>query len=158
MSAANPPLISPSAMSFLEEATSAAVGAAFSTTVLYPLEIAKTRMVAKTGKKHSADTTLTTLKKIVSEGGFLALYTGLPTKCSHAMTQSFTYFFLYSLTKKLVLLRRKYFARRAAAGTPAAVAATATQLGTFENLVAGYLAGVSSLGITLPLEVRIFFS
>lgn len=124
----------------LQEAVAGAVGAAISTSALYPLEIAKTIMLSRTGKDSSRDSTVSILAGLVSTSGPLAVYKGLPTKTAQSVVQTFGYFYFYAAMKQLAALR-------AGAEGP-------YQLGTFENLLAGYLAGVCNIGTFLPLEVR----
>jgi hypothetical protein len=128
------------ALDRLQEALSGAVGAAISTTALYPLEISKTIMQSRTGKDASADTTLTILAKLLSQSGPAAVYKGWPAKTAQSVVQAFGYFYFYAMAKQLFAMRRD-----SAGG----------HLSTLENLIAGYLAGVCNIGMSIPLEVRI---
>ena len=156
------------ALQLLEEATSAAAGAAVATTTLYPLELTKTRLVSQTGARHKGETTLSVLRQIVADNGVVGLYQGLGAKCAHSMLQSFLYFYLYTFAKKVMVARQRWAAGRAARGAAAAAGASVAQaaadaaqaaaavpatLGTAANLVAGYAAAVMGTAVTLPLEV-----
>ena len=127
------------ALQRLEEALSGATGAALATVVLYPLEIAKTIMVSRTGKGASKDSTASVLAELVAKSGPLSVYTGMPTKTAQSIVQSFTYYYFYAAIKQLM--------ESPAGGKPG--------LGMLQNLLAGYLAGVMNMGVSLPLEVRL---
>lgn len=129
------------AFAALVEAACGASASAISTATLYPLEIAKARLVARTGSKHASDTTLSVLRKIVKDGSVLDLYRGLQAKCVHSVAQAFNYFYAYSFLKS---------AAEAAALRPGV---SPKPLGTAANLVVGYLAGVGNVVGTTPLEV-----
>lgn len=75
------------------------------------------------------------LHEIYKEKGILGLYKGLQLKCSHAVVQSFGYFYLYSLLRNLHKER------------------VGGSIGTGMSLLLGYLAGVGNLGASLPFEV-----
>lgn len=126
----------------LQEALSGAVGAAISTSALYPLEISKTIMQSRTGKDASADTTLTILAKLLSQSGPAAVYKGWPAKTVQSVVQAFGYFYFYAMAKQVIAMRR---------------GSAGGHLTTVENLIAGYLAGVCNIGMSIPLEVRILF-
>ena len=61
------------------EATAGAVGTMVTCVLLYPVDIAKLRMQVS----KSRDGAWATIKKIVAEDSFGALYKGLPTKAVH---------------------------------------------------------------------------
>lgn len=133
-------MLSQQALSRLQEASAGAVGAAISTTVLYPLEIAKTIMVSRTGKETARDSTMSILANLVQRKGVVAVYQGWPTKTAQSVVQAFGYFYFYAAMKQLLQLR----------GDPTGAP---RDLSTLENLLAGYLGGVLNIGATLPLEV-----
>jgi hypothetical protein len=117
----------------LEEAISAAAGALLSTVALYPLELARTKIVTQTSRSaHTVDT----LRQLLEEGGPLALYRGVLSKSAHSVVQGFSYFYCYAYAKQLLESR------------------SGKSLGTLANLGAGYAAAVVNVGLTLPLEVR----
>lgn len=124
------------ALAALVEASCGGSAAAISTAALYPLEISRTRLVARTGSEFKRDTTLSVLKAIVDEGGVAALYQGLAAKCGHGIAQAFTYFYIYSFLKNAAL-----------SGAPGKT------LGTLANLGVGYFAGIGNILVTSPLEV-----
>ena len=114
---------------------------------MYPLEISKTLLVSRTRGRDAGDKkavkereedkdTVQIILRLLRQGGPTALYTGVTSKTVHAVAQSFSYFYLYSMSKS--------FLQRRSGG----------QLSTLENLLAGYVAAVVNLGTTLPLEVR----
>lgn len=142
----------------LVEAISGAVGAALSTAVLYPLEIAKTIMTSRTGKAAAGDSTVSVLKERVATSGILSVYAGLPTKTLQSVVQSFGYYYFYSGIKQVRAHTRAVIQRsimRCIAHAQALNARSGGKdLSLAQNIVAGYFAGVLNMGASLPLEVR----
>ena len=119
-------------MRALEQATSAAVGGAIATTVLYPLDALRTKMASST---RPDETALKTVARVVKSQGVSGLFGGLPPKVMQSVLGKFLYFLWYTtLTAKLALIR----------GRP---------LQTYELLLCGYFAEALHLPFTIPLEV-----
>ncbi|KAH0470811.1 hypothetical protein IEQ34_000534 [Dendrobium chrysotoxum] len=121
----------------LAEATSGAVGALVSTTVLYPLDTCKTKYQAEVGshgqKKYRklADV----LFEAISKGQILSLYQGLGTKNLQSVIAQFVYFYGYSYFKRLYLVKSGF-----------------KSIGTTVNLIIAAFAGACTAIITQPLD------
>ncbi|KAG6435532.1 hypothetical protein SASPL_100406 [Salvia splendens] len=96
-------------MESLVEATSGAVGALVSTTVLYPLDTCKTRYQAENRAHHHQRyrNISDVLLEAISKGQVLSLYQGLGTKNLQSFISQFIYFYGYSFFKRLYLRESK---------------------------------------------------
>lgn len=121
----------------VSEATSGAVGALISTTVLYPLDTCKTRYQAEVqAHGHQRYKNLSdVLWEAVSTHQILSLYQGLGTKNLQSFISQFVYFFGYSYFKRLYLER---------SGNKS--------IGTKANLVVAAAAGACTAIVTQPLD------
>ncbi|KAK4405700.1 Peroxisomal adenine nucleotide carrier 1 [Sesamum angolense] len=92
-------------MESLVEATSGAVGALVSTTVLYPLDTCKTKYQAENrAHQHQKYRNISdVLWEAISKGQVLSLYQGLGTKNLQSFISQFIYFYGYSFFKRLYL-------------------------------------------------------
>ena len=77
------------------EATAGALGTMCTCILLYPVDMAKLRMQA--GK--SREGALATIRKIVADESFAALYKGLPPKAVHVIINNYLYFYVYEWLK-----------------------------------------------------------
>jgi len=107
-------------------ATSAAMAGMTSTTVLYPLDIIKTRMQSSQGGKPLS--IKETLDEIMKEGGIAAVFKGLELKIGGSAVEKFTYFYVFSLL------------------------GGGTFDSTLTELLAGYISELSSKPVSIPLE------
>ncbi|KAI3858018.1 hypothetical protein MKW92_009766 [Papaver armeniacum] len=101
-------------MESLTEATSGAIGALLSTTILYPLDTCKTRYQAEGGGSHAKPkyrNLSDVLWEAVSTRQVLSLYQGLGTKNMQSFIAQFVYFYGYSYFKKLYLRKNTASAR-----------------------------------------------
>ncbi|XP_021750319.1 peroxisomal adenine nucleotide carrier 1-like [Chenopodium quinoa] len=121
----------------LTEATSGAIGALVSTTVLYPLDTCKTKYQAEARShhqqryRHLSDV----LWEAIRNGQVLSLYQGLGTKNFQSVIQQFIYFYGYSFLKRLYLKKSNF-----------------KSMGTKANLIVAAAAGALTVVITQPLD------
>ncbi|XP_042047949.1 peroxisomal adenine nucleotide carrier 1-like [Salvia splendens] len=124
-------------MESLVEATSGAVGALVSTTVLYPLDTCKTRYQAENRAHHHQRyrNISDVLLEAISKGQVLSLYQGLGTKNLQSFISQFIYFYGYSFFKRLYLRESK-----------------SKSIGTAANLLIAAAAGACTAIATQPLD------
>ncbi|XP_072983377.1 peroxisomal adenine nucleotide carrier 1-like [Typha latifolia] len=121
----------------LTEATSGAVGALVSTTVLYPLDTCKTKYQAEvqTHGQIKYRNLSDVLWEAISNKQIVSLYQGLGTKNLQSFISQFVYFYGYSYFKRLYLEK-----------------SGAKSVGTKANLVVAAAAGACTAIITQPLD------
>ncbi|KAI3747459.1 hypothetical protein L6452_09916 [Arctium lappa] len=122
----------------ISEATSGAIGAVLSTTILYPLDTCKAKYQAEVrshGRQQKYRKLSDVLLEAVSNGKVLSLYQGLGTKNLQSFIAQFVYFYGYSYFKRLYQV--KY-------GTKS--------IGTKANLLLAASAGACTAIITQPLD------
>jgi hypothetical protein len=122
----------PPHLSALVDASSGSLGSLLTTTLLYPLDVAKTRVQGGREADSSVPTVLWKLAR--SEPG--ALLRGLGPKAIHTLLQTFLYFYNYSALKS-------------------AWKAAGLRVSTPANTLCGVVAGVAGLVLTLPLETLV---
>ncbi|XP_051129438.1 peroxisomal adenine nucleotide carrier 1-like [Andrographis paniculata] len=124
-------------MESLVEATSGAVGALVSTTVLYPLDTCKSKYQAENRAHHHQKyrSISDVFWEAISNGQFLSLYQGLGTKNLHSLIAQFVYFYGYSFFKRLYLRE-----------------SGSKSIGTTANLVIAAAAGACTAIVTQPLD------
>ncbi|KAI3794527.1 hypothetical protein L1987_37159 [Smallanthus sonchifolius] len=121
----------------ISEATSGAIGAVLSTTILYPLDTCKAKYQAEVrshGRQKYRNLS-DVLWEAVSTGQIVSLYQGLGTKNLQSFVAQFVYFYGYSYFKRLYQV--KY-------GTKS--------IGTKANLILAASAGACTAIITQPLD------
>lgn len=121
----------------ITEATSGAIGALLSTTILYPLDTCKTKYQAEArihGQQKYRKLS-DVLLEAISTGQVFSLYQGLGTKNLQSFISQFVYFYSYSYLKRLYIGRR---------GTKS--------IGTSANLVIAAAAGACTAVVTQPLD------
>ncbi|XP_024983699.1 peroxisomal adenine nucleotide carrier 1-like [Cynara cardunculus var. scolymus] len=121
----------------ISEATSGAIGAVLSTTILYPLDTCKAKYQAEV-RSHGQQKyrkLSDVLLEAVSNGKVLSLYQGLGTKNLQSFIAQFVYFYGYSYFKRIYQV--KY-------GTKS--------IGTKANLILAASAGACTAIITQPLD------
>ncbi|XP_042057124.1 peroxisomal adenine nucleotide carrier 1-like [Salvia splendens] len=124
-------------MESLVEATSGAVGALVSTTILYPLDTCKTRYQAENrAHQHQRYRNISDVFwEAISQGQVLSLYQGLGTKNLQSFISQFIYFYGYSFFKRLYLRESK-----------------SKSIGTASNLLIAAAAGACTAIATQPLD------
>ncbi|XP_073287140.1 peroxisomal adenine nucleotide carrier 1-like [Primulina huaijiensis] len=121
----------------LVEATSGAVGALVSTTILYPLDTCKTKYQAENRAQHHQKyrNISDVFWEAVSRHQVLSLYQGLGTKNLQAFISQFVYFYGYSFFKRLYLRESR-----------------SKSIGTTANLLIAAVAGACTAIVTQPLD------
>lgn len=121
----------------ISEATSGAIGAVLSTTILYPLDTCKAKYQAevRTHGRQKYRKLSDVLLEAVSKGQIVSLYQGLGTKNLQSFIAQFVYFYGYSYFKRLYQVRY---------GTKS--------IGTKANLILAASAGACTAIITQPLD------
>ncbi|KAJ8622676.1 hypothetical protein MRB53_031205 [Persea americana] len=124
-------------MESLSEATSGAVGALVSTTILYPLDTCKTKYQAEVqAQGHQKYRNLSdVLWEAISTHQVLSLYQGIGTKNLQSFISQFVYFYGYSFFKRLYLEK---------SGNKS--------IGTKANLVLAAAAGACTSIVIQPLD------
>lgn len=115
------------------QALSAGVGAAVSTTALYPIDLIKTSLQAglPDGRKFRGSSEV--VQHVVRTRGVTGLYRGMGSKVAEQVIRDVLFFYNFSLV------------RRALAG--------AGPMSTAVNLLVGYLSGVGTTAVISPLEI-----
>ncbi|KAF5452477.1 hypothetical protein F2P56_027472 [Juglans regia] len=121
----------------LSEATSGAIGALVSTTVLYPLDTCKTKYQAEVRTHHQQKyrNISDVLWEAISTRRVLSLYQGLGTKNLQSFVSQFVYFYGYSFFKRLYLEK---------SGNKT--------IGTRANLIIAAAAGACTVIVSQPLD------
>ncbi|KAJ7954924.1 peroxisomal adenine nucleotide carrier 1-like [Quillaja saponaria] len=121
----------------LSEATSGAIGALASTTILYPLDTCKTKYQAEVRAHHQQKyrNISDVLWEAISNRQVLSLYQGLGTKNVQSFISQFLYFYGYSFFKRLYLEK---------SGNKT--------IGTKANLLIAAAAGACTIIVTMPLD------
>ncbi|WVQ74010.1 hypothetical protein IAR50_003591 [Cryptococcus sp. DSM 104548] len=147
----------------LLQASSGAVGSAVGNAIVYPLDVATTRM-QNDAKRPAAKrlSLILTLHRLLSRRNALSrVYNGLQADTLSTFLSSFLYFFAYTTLQKGL---SRYRARRAvyrSGASPAGIGGLAgaasdtaarTKARPFEELIIGILAGITSKGVTLPIS------
>ncbi|KAI5349760.1 hypothetical protein PRUPE_1G154100 [Prunus persica] len=119
------------------EATSGAIGALVSTTILYPLDTCKTKYQAEVRAHHQQKyrNISDVLWEAISTRQVLSLYQGLGTKNFQSFISQFMYFYGYSFFKRLYLEK---------SGNKT--------MGTKANLIIAAAAGACTVIVTQPLD------
>ncbi|KIP10493.1 hypothetical protein PHLGIDRAFT_231750 [Phlebiopsis gigantea 11061_1 CR5-6] len=137
MSATKPQQLTP-----LGSALAGALGACFSTSVVYPLDVAKTRLQAYHATKEREPPSLVALlKQIYEEEGIAGYYKGFLATMLNTFSMQYAYFFFYTLV-------RGSYIKRLQARTPKG--AKTPPLSTATELLMGAAAGALAQIFTLP--------
>lgn len=121
----------------LSEATSGAVGAVASTTILYPLDTCKSKYQAEVRAHHQQKyrNISDVLWEAISTRQILSLYQGLGTKNVQSFISQFLYFYGYSFLKRLYLEK-----------------SGSNSIGMKANLVIAAAAGACTVVVVHPLD------
>ncbi|KAH7522355.1 hypothetical protein FEM48_Zijuj07G0129600 [Ziziphus jujuba var. spinosa] len=124
-------------MESLSEATSGAIGALVSTTILYPLDTCKTKYQAEVRAHHQQKYRRISdvLWEAISTRQVLSLYQGIGTKNLQTFISQFAYFYGYSFLKRVYLEK---------SGNKS--------IGTRANLIIAAAAGACTVILIQPLD------
>ncbi|KAF8647403.1 hypothetical protein AX16_006732 [Volvariella volvacea WC 439] len=129
-------------------ALAGALGACFSTAVVYPLDVAKTRIQAMPSdakRKSKADLSMfSVLLKVYKSEGLSGWYRGFTATMINTFSQQYAYFFFYSF------VRNAYIKRLTSKLAPGAKLGP---LSTAAELLLGAFAGALAQIFTIPVSV-----
>lgn len=128
-------------------ALAGALGGCFSTAVVYPLDVAKTRIQvthSSKGKEREDRSMLSMLLKIYKKEGISGLYRGFGATMLNTFSQQYAYFFFYSFVRNSYISR---LTRKLPAGSKIPTLSTAAEL------LLGALAGALAQIFTIPVSV-----
>jgi len=129
-------------------ALAGALGGCFSTAVVYPLDVAKTRIQAlpshAKGKGKDQLSMLAVMSRIYNQEGILGLYRGFGATMLNTFSMQYAYFFFYSL------VRMSYIKRLTKKLPPGA---KLPPLSTAAELLLGAAAGALAQIFTIPVSV-----
>ncbi|KIY62028.1 mitochondrial carrier [Cylindrobasidium torrendii FP15055 ss-10] len=126
-------------------ALAGALGGCFSTAVVYPLDVAKTRIQAlPKGKNKDEQSLFGVMLHIFSKEGILGLYRGFGATMMNTFSMQYAYFFFYSMVRT-TYLKRLISKLPKGSKTP--------QIGTAMELILGALAGALAQLFTIPVSV-----
>ncbi|KIM68509.1 hypothetical protein SCLCIDRAFT_1209330 [Scleroderma citrinum Foug A] len=129
-------------------ALAGALGACFSNAVVYPLDVAKTRIQATSptskGKRKDDMTMLSVLRDMLQEEGIMGWYSGFAATMLNTFSTQYAYFFFYSFI-------RTAYTKRLASRLPKG--SKVPPLSTAAELALGAVAGALSQIFTIPVSV-----
>ncbi|KAJ7455300.1 mitochondrial carrier domain-containing protein [Mycena galericulata] len=125
-------------------ALAGALGGCFSTAVVYPLDVAKTRIQASKGKSKDELSMFSVLLRIFKREGVFGFYRGFWATMINTFSMQYAYFFFYSFV-------RNSYINRLARKLPAGAALPA--LSTAAELLIGAIAGALAQIFTIPVSV-----
>ncbi|KAJ7592900.1 mitochondrial carrier domain-containing protein [Mycena floridula] len=129
----------------LAAALAGALGGCFSTAVVYPLDVAKTRIQALPKGKHQESLSmLTVLLQVFNKEGIKGLYRGFGATMLNTFSMQYAYFFFYSFVRNSYINR---LTRKLPAG------AKLGPLSTAAELLIGAIAGALAQIFTIPVSV-----
>jgi solute carrier family 25 (peroxisomal adenine nucleotide transporter), member 17 len=115
------------------EAVSGAAGGAFSSFMVYPLEIIKTKLQVQSDSREKK-TMSKVVSEIISADGYLGFFNGVELGATQSAIQKFVYFYIYGA------LLRMYQER------------ISPTIGFWANVGIGYVSDLAHQPITLPIE------
>lgn len=138
----------PQQLTPLGYALAGALGACFSNAIVYPLDVAKTRIQATSptakGKRKDDMTMLSVLRDILREEGIMGWYSGFAATMLNTFSTQYAYFFFYSFI-------RTAYAKRLTSKLPKG--SKPPPLSTAAELTLGAIAGALSQIFTIPVSV-----
>ncbi|KAI6006607.1 mitochondrial carrier [Pisolithus orientalis] len=138
----------PQELTPLGSALAGALGGCFSNAVVYPLDVAKTRIQATSstakGKRKDDMTMLSVLRDILREEGIMGWYSGFAATMLNTFSSQYAYFFFYSLI-------RTAYTKRLTSKLPKG--SKPPSLSTAAELTLGAIAGALSQIFTIPVSV-----
>lgn len=148
MSAQSKPLKPVQQLTPFGAALAGALGGCFSNAVVYPLDVAKTRIQAASsdskGKKKAQLSMLSMLLRVLKEEGFVGWYKGFTATMLNTFSMQYAYFFFYSFV-------RNAYIKRLTAKLPAG--SKLPPLSTVAELLLGAAAGALAQIFTIPVSV-----
>ncbi|KHJ30948.1 putative peroxisomal carrier protein [Erysiphe necator] len=128
-------------------AVSGATGAVIANTIVYPLDIVKTRLQVQVKQKPSGTchndnqiyykSTWDAILKIIDRNGVCGLYAGINGALIGVASTNFAYFYFYSIVRTFYMSSRKY----------------SSPPGTITELTMGAVAGAAAQLLTIPVSV-----
>ncbi|OCH88577.1 mitochondrial carrier [Obba rivulosa] len=139
----------PQQLTPLGYALAGALGGCFSNAVVYPLDVAKTRIQAATADTNDKDGKKTpgmlrVILRILKKEGIAGLYRGFTATMINTFSMQYAYFFFYSFV-------RTSYIRRLKAKLPPGT--KAPPLSTAAELILGAVAGALAQIFTIPVSV-----
>ncbi|KAI6042917.1 mitochondrial carrier [Pisolithus marmoratus] len=138
----------PQQLTPLGSALAGALGACFSNAIVYPLDVAKTRIQATSstakGKRKDDMTMLSVLRDMLREEGVMGWYSGFAATMLNTFSTQYAYFFFYSFI-------RTAYAKRLTSKLPHG--SKPPPLSTAAELTLGAIAGALSQIFTIPVSV-----
>ncbi|KDQ56972.1 hypothetical protein JAAARDRAFT_131413 [Jaapia argillacea MUCL 33604] len=126
-------------------ALAGALGGCFSTAIVYPLDVVKTRIQADAKASEGHDLAISSvILRIFKDEGFWGFYRGFTATMLNTFSMQYAYFFFYSWV-------RNSYIKRLSRKLP--VGAKAPTLSTAAELLLGALAGALAQICTLPVAV-----
>jgi len=129
-------------------ALAGALGGCFSTAVVYPLDVVKTRIQAlpadSKGKGKDNRSMMSVLLQIYKQEGFLGLYRGFAATMLNTFSMQYAYFFFYSLVRSAYIKRKTGMLPPGTKPPP---------LSTAAELLVGAIAGALAQVFTIPVSV-----
>ncbi|KAG5731424.1 Peroxisomal adenine nucleotide transporter 1 [Termitomyces sp. T112] len=126
-------------------ALAGALGGCFSTAVVYPLDVAKTRIQAsRKGKGKDNLSMLAVLLRVYKSEGIAGLYRGFGATMLNTFSMQYAYFFFYSFVRNHYITR---LTRKLPAGSKLPPLSTAAEL------LLGAIAGALAQIFTIPVAV-----
>ncbi|KAF7312503.1 Fungal specific actin related protein [Mycena indigotica] len=116
----------------------------FSLSVVYPLDVAKTRIQVSKGKSKDDVSMITVLGRIFQKEGVAGFYKGFWATMLNTFSQQYAYFFFYSFVRTSYIAR---LSRKLPAG------AAPPALSTAAELLLGAIAGALAQIFTIPVSV-----
>lgn len=128
-------------------ALAGALGGCFSTAIVYPLDVAKTRIQVSDshrGKTKNDRSMHSVILRVYKKEGISGLYRGFGATMVNTFSQQYAYFFFYSF------VRNSYIRRLAQKSSPGS---RSPILSTVAELTLGALAGALAQIFTIPVSV-----
>ncbi|KAJ7650102.1 mitochondrial carrier domain-containing protein [Roridomyces roridus] len=121
-----------------------ALGGCFSTAVVYPLDVAKTRIQASKGKSKAEMSMFPILMRILEKEGIMGWYRGFWATMLNTFSMQYAYFFFYSFVRGSYISR---LTNKLPPGSPVPALSTAAEL------LLGAVAGALAQIFTIPVSV-----
>lgn len=125
------------------EVLSASVGGAISASILFPLEVLKTKMQAADDDDEDKESMVQYSKKLYEKDGISVFFNGIETSAFQSAMEKAFYFFAYTALKQVHSFTRTLLVSPQEAAKP---------LGTLTNLALGCLAEWAHLPVTMPID------
>ncbi|KAF9068964.1 adenine nucleotide transporter [Rhodocollybia butyracea] len=134
----------PQTLTPLAAALAGALSACFSTAVVYPLDVAKTRIQALPKSKGNDLSMFALIIRIFKREGLVALYRGFGATMLNTFSMQYAYFFFYSFVRNSYISRLTQKLPKGSKVPP---------LSTAAELLLGAIAGALAQIFTIPVSV-----